>query len=62
MFKRVSGSSIGGGTYWGLCRLLTGATSYDESLDMASKGDSDKVGGQVTKQAFNTIPGVLPHR
>lgn len=43
MFKRVSGSSIGGGTYWGLCRLLTGATSYDESLDMASRGDSDKV-------------------
>eukprot|EP00752_Nemacystus_decipiens_P014739 g13125.t1 len=43
MFKRVSGSSIGGGTYWGLARLLTGATSYDESLDMASRGDSDKV-------------------
>lgn len=43
VFKRVSGSSIGGGTYWGLCRLLTGATSYDESLDMASQGDSDKV-------------------
>lgn len=43
MFKRVSGSSIGGGTYWGLCRLLTEATSYDKSLDMASRGDSDKV-------------------
>eukprot|EP00903_Cladosiphon_okamuranus_P013302 g12399.t1 len=43
VFKRVSGSSIGGGTYWGLARLLTGATSYDESLDMASRGDSDKV-------------------
>ncbi|CAM9803199.1 unnamed protein product [Ectocarpus sp. 12 AP-2014] len=42
-FKRVSGSSIGGGTYWGLCRLLTEATSYDESLDMARQGNSDKV-------------------
>lgn len=42
-FKRVSGSSIGGGTYWGLCRLLTQAGSYDESLHMASKGESDKV-------------------
>lgn len=41
-FERVSGSSIGGGTYWGLCRLLTGASSYDESLKMASKGESDK--------------------
>lgn len=47
VFKRVSGSSIGGGTYWGLCRLLTGASSYDESLDMASQGDSDKVGTHV---------------
>ena len=43
MFERVSGSSIGGGTYWGLCRLLTEASSYDESLQMASKGESDKV-------------------
>ena len=43
LFERVSGSSIGGGTYWGLCRLLTGASSYDESLQMASKGESDKV-------------------
>lgn len=42
-FKRVSGSSIGGGTYWGLCRLLTGATTYDESLQIASRGDSNQV-------------------
>lgn len=43
IFKRVSGSSIGGGTYWGLCKLLTDATNYDESLQMASRGDSDRV-------------------
>lgn len=43
LFERVSGSSIGGGTYWGLCRLLTEASSYSESLQMASKGESDKV-------------------
>lgn len=24
-FERVSGTNIGGGTFWGLCRLLTGA-------------------------------------
>eukprot|EP00953_Heterococcus_sp_UTEX-ZZ885_P017990 10056-Heterococcus_DN1.PRE.1 len=42
-FERVSGSSIGGGTYWGLCRLLTGATSFDDSLDLADLGDSDLV-------------------
>lgn len=43
IFKRVSGSSIGGGTYWGLCKLLTEATNYDESITMASRGDSDRV-------------------
>eukprot|EP00611_Tribonema_gayanum_P014352 TRINITY_DN2570_c0_g1_i1.p1 TRINITY_DN2570_c0_g1~~TRINITY_DN2570_c0_g1_i1.p1 ORF type:complete len:508 (-),score=104.14 TRINITY_DN2570_c0_g1_i1:90-1613(-) len=42
-FERVSGSSIGGGTYWGLCRLLTGATDYDDSLDLADQGESDRV-------------------
>lgn len=42
-FKRVSGSSIGGGTYWGLCRLLTAANTYDESLEIASRGDSNVV-------------------
>lgn len=42
-FKRVSGSSIGGGTYWGLCKLLTKAGNYDESLQMASRGNSDHV-------------------
>lgn len=43
IFQRVSGSSIGGGTYWGLCKLLTEATNYDESITMASRGDSDRV-------------------
>ncbi|CAM9698218.1 unnamed protein product, partial [Phaeothamnion confervicola] len=42
-FERVSGSSIGGGTYWGLCRLLTGTSKYDESLDLAAQGNSDLV-------------------
>ncbi|CAM9285417.1 unnamed protein product, partial [Discosporangium mesarthrocarpum] len=42
-FERVSGSSIGGGTYWGLCRLLTQAANYDQSLEMASRGDSNLI-------------------
>lgn len=29
-YERVSGSSLGGGTYWGLCRILTRAESYEE--------------------------------
>lgn len=36
-FERVSGSSLGGGTFWGLCRLLTGARNFDEMLDIAAK-------------------------
>lgn len=39
-FERVSGSSIGGGTYWGLCRLLTKCKSYDEALDLAVHGSN----------------------
>ncbi|GLD94405.1 hypothetical protein PINS_up003016 [Pythium insidiosum] len=42
-FERVSGSSIGGGTYWGLCRLLTQCRSYDEALDMAVHGSNYNV-------------------
>ncbi|KAJ0407454.1 hypothetical protein P43SY_004995 [Pythium insidiosum] len=42
-FERVSGSSIGGGTYWGLCRLLTQCRSYDEALDMAVNGSNYNV-------------------
>ena len=42
-FQRVSGSSIGGGTYWGLCRLLTQCKSYDEALDLCVDGSNYNV-------------------
>jgi type II pantothenate kinase len=42
-FERVSGSSLGGGTYWGLCRLLTRCKTYEEVLDLAENGDAGKV-------------------
>ncbi|KAK9240877.1 type II pantothenate kinase [Lipomyces kononenkoae] len=42
-FKRIGGSSLGGGTLWGLLSLLTGAKSFDEMLDMAAKGDNTNV-------------------
>ena len=41
--ERISGSTIGGGTYWGLCRLLTGSDSFSAVLDLASKGDPTKI-------------------
>lgn len=42
-YERVSGTNIGGGTFWGLCRLLTGVTNFDEMLELSSRGDSANV-------------------
>lgn len=42
-FERVGGTSLGGGTLWGLLSLLTGARTFDEMLDMADRGDNSKV-------------------
>ncbi|KAE9242870.1 hypothetical protein PF002_g8532 [Phytophthora fragariae] len=42
-YERVSGSSIGGGTYWGLCRLMTHCESYDEALDLCVHGTNQTV-------------------
>jgi pantothenate kinase len=42
-YERVSGSSIGGGTFWGLCSLLTGVTSFEELLELSSQGDNKRV-------------------
>ena len=42
-YKRISGTSIGGGTFLGLCCLLTGCSSYEEAIELATRGDSHKV-------------------
>ncbi|XP_075047457.1 pantothenate kinase 2, mitochondrial isoform X1 [Mixophyes fleayi] len=42
-YKRVTGTSLGGGTFFGLCCLLTGCSTFEEALMMASLGDSTKV-------------------
>ncbi|CAL8125077.1 unnamed protein product [Orchesella dallaii] len=50
-FTRVSGTrcdcnylaDLGGGTFLGLCCLLTGCASFEEALELASQGDSTKV-------------------
>jgi len=48
-YERVSGSSLGGGTFWGLCRLLTKCRSFDEMLELSSRGDNSKVGPTPTQ-------------
>ena len=42
-YTRVSGSAIGGGTYWGLCRLLTKCTSYENAIDLSETGDASEI-------------------
>jgi len=39
-FERVTGTHIGGGTMFGLAKLLTGCKSYDEFLQLSHKGDN----------------------
>lgn len=42
-FVRIGGSSLGGGTLWGLLSLLTDAESFDDMLEMAAMGDNTNV-------------------
>lgn len=42
-FERVSGTSLGGGTLWGLLSLLTDADSFDEMLALSERGDNSTV-------------------
>ncbi|XP_043703869.1 pantothenate kinase 2-like isoform X3 [Telopea speciosissima] len=42
-FQRVSGTNVGGGTYWGLGRLLTKCKSFDELLELSQRGDNRKM-------------------
>uniref|UniRef100_A0A8C8RMA5 4'-phosphopantetheine phosphatase n=1 Tax=Pelusios castaneus TaxID=367368 RepID=A0A8C8RMA5_9SAUR len=42
-FEWIGGSSIGGGTFWGLGALLTKTKKFDELLQLASKGKHTNV-------------------
>jgi type II pantothenate kinase len=67
VYERVSGSSLGGGTYWGLCRLLTKCATYDEVLDVAETGDAGQVdmlvkdiyGGDCESSCLFAVPPVI---
>jgi len=41
--ERISGSTIGGGTYWGLIRLLTDVEDFEAAMRLAERGDPAKV-------------------
>ncbi|XP_058832430.1 pantothenate kinase 3 isoform X2 [Topomyia yanbarensis] len=42
-YKRISGTSLGGGTFLGLCCLLTGCNTFEEAIQFATKGDHRRV-------------------
>lgn len=42
-FTRISGTSLGGGTLWGLLSLLTDAPSFDDMLAISKDGDNRNV-------------------
>ncbi|XVE75033.1 hypothetical protein DITRI_Ditri12bG0064900 [Diplodiscus trichospermus] len=39
-FERVSGTSLGGGSFWGLGRLLTKCKNFDELLELSHEGNN----------------------
>ncbi|KAJ7567107.1 hypothetical protein O6H91_02G132200 [Diphasiastrum complanatum] len=43
IFQRVSGTNVGGGTFWGLGRLLTKCRNFDEILELSQRGDNSSV-------------------
>ena len=42
-FKRIGGTSVGGGTFLGLSSMLAGTSSFEDAIALAERGDSDKV-------------------
>lgn len=57
-WARVSGTSIGGGTFYGLCHLLTGLTDFDDMLTLGEQGNNvnvDLVVGDIYGGDYNKI-------
>jgi type II pantothenate kinase len=57
-YQRVGGTSLGGGTFWGILSLLTGARTFDEMLRLAEKGDNagvDMLVGDIYGGGYSKI-------
>ncbi|KAI3404252.2 hypothetical protein KGF56_003013 [Candida oxycetoniae] len=57
-FERIGGSSLGGGTLWGLLSLLTDAKDYNEMLEMAQRGNNENIDllvGDIYGSNYNKI-------
>jgi len=57
-YQRVGGTSLGGGTFWGILSLLTGARTFDEMLSMAERGNNtgvDMLVGDIYGTGYSKI-------
>lgn len=57
-FERASGSSIGGGFFQGLCSLLCDCDSFEEAIELATKGDNknvDKLVGDIYGGGYDSM-------
>ncbi|VDK42820.1 unnamed protein product [Anisakis simplex] len=52
-FERISGSSIGGGFFQGLCAIMCGCETFEESIELASRGDNRNV-DKLVKDIYGT--------
>lgn len=43
LFRLITNNSLGGGTFLGLCCLLTGCDTFEEAIQLATKGDHRNV-------------------
>uniref|UniRef100_F1KZL9 pantothenate kinase n=1 Tax=Ascaris suum TaxID=6253 RepID=F1KZL9_ASCSU len=52
-FERISGSSIGGGFFQGLCAVMCGCETFEEAIELASRGDNRNV-DKLVKDIYGT--------
>lgn len=55
---RIGGTSLGGGTLWGLLSLITGARTFDDMLALAERGDNtavDMLVGDIYGEGYGKI-------
>ena len=43
VYSRISGSCLGGGSFFGLCKLLTGQANFQDMVEMSRRGDVQNV-------------------